>query len=120
VRDNAKPFVENVAEATAACLFTMLQGNLLAMSLSHWWIASQTGLLAGAATSLVILLSRAKRPGLVSLVLGIATSIVDFWVHPGMFGPVFLEAAVTGAGAAFLSLLVHFLLRRAAQLRRAA
>ncbi|MGE0623806.1 MAG: hypothetical protein AB7I04_08690 [Pseudomonadales bacterium] len=46
-----EPFLENAAEATTACLLAMVQGNLLAISLGHWLIASQTGLAAGAATA---------------------------------------------------------------------
>ena len=29
------PFIENVAESTTACLITMVQGNLLALTLGH-------------------------------------------------------------------------------------
>ena len=42
------PIFENVAESTTACLITMVQGNLLALTVSHWLIASQTGVVAGA------------------------------------------------------------------------
>ena len=38
--------------------------------------------------------------------LGLVTAIVDYFVHPGMFGPVFLEAIITGIGGAVLSYLV--------------
>jgi hypothetical protein len=38
--------------------------------------------------------------------LEVATGIVDFFVHPGMFGTVATEAVVTGLGAAILSYLV--------------
>lgn len=105
------PFVENVAEATSACLVTMVQGNLLALTLTHWLIASQTGIAAGVVTSAAILLSRTDRRWIVSAVLGVTTAAVDFIVHPGGFGPVFLEALVTGAGAALLSHLVGIALR---------
>ena len=101
-----EPFVENAAEATSACLLTMVQGNLLAITLGHWLIASQTGLAAGAATAFVLFLWSNTSPWQVALVLGVLTAIVDFFVHPGQFGPVALEAIVTGAGAALLSWLV--------------
>jgi hypothetical protein len=101
-----EPFIENAAEATTACLLTMVQGNLLAISLGHWLIASQTGIAAGAATAAVLYLWSNTRPWKVALVLGVLTAIVDFFVHPGQFGPVALEAIVTGAGAAALSWLV--------------
>lgn len=108
---NAEPFVENIAEATAACLVTMVQGNLLLLGLSHWIIASQTGIAAGTVTAAVIVIAKTRRRWVVSLLLGAITAVVDYLVHPGMFGPVFLEAVVTGIGAAILSFLVGMLLR---------
>ena len=55
------PFIENIAEATGACLLTMVQGNLMALTLTHWAIASQTGLVAGTLASAAILLARTSR-----------------------------------------------------------
>ncbi len=100
------PLVEYVAESTTACLVTMVQGNLLALTFSHLLIASQTGVVAGAIASVAIILSRTNQRWIVSLVLGTGTAIVDFFVHPGMFGPVAMEAIVTGMAAAVLSYLV--------------
>jgi hypothetical protein len=105
--ERARPFVENVAEATTACLITMVQGNLLALTLAHWLVASQTGLAAGAATSVAILVARVERPWVVSSLLGLVTTVVDYLVHPGRFGPFFVEAILTGAGAAALSFVVQ-------------
>lgn len=107
----ARPFVENISEATAACLITMVQGNLLALGLSHWLIASQTGFAAGSITALAILLSKTDKRWLISLLLGVITAIVDYFVHPGMFGTAVTEAIVTGIGAAFLSYLVGTVIR---------
>ena len=56
-------------------------------------------------TSAAILLTRTRKRWIVSLALGVFTAIADFVVHPGQFGPVFLEAALTGVGAAVLSYL---------------
>ncbi len=100
------PFVEYFAESTTACLVTMAQGNLLALGLSHLLIASQTGVIAGVATSVGILVARTRKRWIISLVLGVATGVVDFFVHPGMFGTVATEAVVTGVGAAVISYLV--------------
>lgn len=98
-----EPFVENIAEATAACLLTMVQGNLLAIGLSHWLIASQTGFVAGGLAASVFLVTKTDKRWLVAISLGLITAIVDFFVHPGMFGTVVTEAIVTGIGAAILS-----------------
>ena len=106
------PYVENVSEATVACLITMVQGNVLALGLSHWLIASQTGIAAGTITILALTFTQIKKRWVIALVLGLATATVDFFVHPGMFGPVAAEAVVTGAGAAGLSLAVGWWLER--------
>lgn len=103
MNDKIKPLVENVAESTAACLISMVQGNILAIGLSHWLIASQTGVIAGLVATAAIVATRTDKRWLVSVFLGITTAIVDFFMHPGSFGPVFMEAVVTGSGAAFLS-----------------
>lgn len=100
------PIFENVAEATAACLVTMVQGNILAMTLSHWLIASQTGVVAGAIASIAIIVASTSKRWVISIMLGTTTAVVDFMMHPGNFGPVAFEAIVTGVGAAALSYLV--------------
>ena len=107
-----EPCVENMTEATVARLITMVQGNLLAITLGHWIVASQTGFFAGMATSLVIILWRQNKPWIIATVLGLATAGVDYFAHPGNFGPVYLEALVTGAGAAALSYLASLAFKR--------
>lgn len=97
------PFIEYAAESTTACLVTMVQGNILALTVSHLVIASQTGIIAGLLAGAGLLIARTDKRWLVSLVLGVVTAIVDYFVHPGMFGPVMLEAAVTGLAAGVLS-----------------
>ena len=109
---NVKPFVENIAEATTACLVTMVQGNVLALGLSHWLIASQTGVAAGSITAATILLSKTDKRWMISLLLGVITATVDYFMHPGMFGTVATEAIVTGVGAAILSYAVGTIITR--------
>ena len=106
------PFAENIAESTTACLVTMVQGNLLAISLQHWVIASQTGVMAGVVATVAILLAHEKRRWLISTLLGVTTAFVDYLVHPGQFGPAVAEAVVTGIGAAVLSFVVGSLVTR--------
>ena len=103
---NLKPFVEYFSESTAACLLTMVQGNLMGLTLAHVLVASQTGLLAGGVATATLLIVRTHKRWLIALTLGVATAIVDYYVHPGMFGTVAMEAIVTGAGAAILSFLL--------------
>ena len=111
------PYIEHISESTVACLVTMVQGNLLALGLSHWIIASQTGIVAGVIAASALLLSRTDRRWLISLVLGIVTAIVDYLIHPGMFGPAAAEAIVTGIGAALLSFVIGSLLSLRRQAR---
>lgn len=103
---------ENIVESGAACLITMAQGNVLAMGVSHWVIASQTGLFAGAASVAALSAVRTDNRWLVAGVLGLATAVVDYFVHPGMLGSAATEAAVTGLGAAALSLSVGVVAKR--------
>ncbi|MEM7414737.1 MAG: hypothetical protein AAF389_04510 [Gemmatimonadota bacterium] len=100
------PLVENVTESGAACLLTMVQGNVLALGLGHWIIASQTGLAAGFVATVALWASRATGRWLVAGILGVSTGVVDYFVHEGGFGFAAAEAIVTGLGAAALSLAV--------------
>ena len=115
------PFIENIAESGAACLVTMVQGNLLILGMSHWITASQTGLIAGTATATAIGLARIDNRLALAAILGVITTIVDYFVHPGMIrDSAVTEAVVTGLGAAVLSYAVGTVLlkgrRRADQI----
>ncbi|HEY5622795.1 MAG TPA: hypothetical protein VIV14_03465 [Gammaproteobacteria bacterium] len=105
------PIVENVAESTTACLFMMVQGNVLALTLGHWLIASQTGLIAGALTTAALFFASTDKRWVVAIVLGAVTAVVDFFVHPGMLESALLEALLTGIGAGLLSLAVGYSLQ---------
>ena len=103
------PYLENIGEAGCACLLTMVQGNVLALTLSHWVIASQTGLIAGAIATTTVVAAKFRHQWLISLTLGVVTAVVDFCVHPATFGSAaVVEALVTGAGATLLSIAVTF------------
>ncbi len=112
LKERLTPYVEYFAESTTACLVTMVQGNVLALGLGHLLIASQTGIAAGAIAYVALLFAKTDKRWLVATILGIATGIVDFFVHPGMFGTVATEAVVTGIGAAILSYLVGTAVQR--------
>ena len=105
------PLIEYVAESTTACLVTMVQGNLLALTMGHLLIASQTGVIAGAIATVGIFVVRTSKRWMISIVLGTVTGIVDFFVHPGMFGTAATEAVVTGFGAAIMSYLAGIAIR---------
>jgi hypothetical protein len=100
------PFIEYFAEAATACLVTMVQGNMLVVTAARLLVASQTGLIAGAIAALGLYFARASTRLAISITLGVVTAVVDYLVHPGMFGTVVTEALVTGVGAAVLSYLI--------------
>ncbi len=93
------PFAENISEAT------------MALSFGHLFVALKTGVIAGTITSILLIAMRTDRLWVVSALLGTTTAVVDFFVHPGQFGPIAMEAIVTGLGAALLSYLVGTLVR---------
>lgn len=105
---NVRPYIENISEATAACLFTMVQGNVLLLGLSHWIVASQTGIVAGILATLALWFAKTTKPWVISLVLGSITAIVDYFVHPGMFDGVVTEAIVTGIAAGLISFVIGY------------
>ena len=100
------PVIEYVAESTTACLVTMVQGNLLAVTLSHLAIASQTGIVAGTLAAATLFFARAENRWLTAVVLGLITALVDFFIHPAMFGAVAVEAITTGVAAGVLSYVI--------------
>ncbi|MFT6092185.1 MAG: putative membrane protein [Pseudohongiellaceae bacterium] len=101
---------ESIGESTAACLFTMVQGNLLILGAGHWIIASQTGVVAGVLATLALLLAKTQNRLVISAILGMITVVVDYFIHPGMLGPEAAEAIFTGLGAAVLSYIVGSLI----------
>ncbi len=98
--------VESMAESAAACLVTMVQGNVLVLGVGHWVVAGQTGILAGILTILPMYIYGGKNRWLTAGCLGLSTALVDYLVHPSGFGPDLAEPIVTGFTAAVLSLLV--------------
>ncbi len=111
MKNKAAPFIEYFSESTVACLVTMVQGNLLAMTVSHMLIASQTGVIAAAIASVGLIVTKTSKRWLISTVLGAVTAVVDYYVHPGMFGSAATEAVVTGIAAGVLSYLAGTALR---------
>jgi len=106
VKKKGGPLIEYVSESSTACLVTMVQGNLLSLTVGHLVIASQTGVVAAAIASLALTFAHSRSRWLIAAVLGVTTGIVDFFVHDGQFGPIAMEAIVTGLAAAVLSYVV--------------
>jgi hypothetical protein len=112
IKKKVRSYLENIIEASCACLITMVQGNFLSLTLAHWLIASQTGIIAGAIATSTIVAAKLRKQWLISLTLGLTTAGIDYFVHPANFGMnVYTEAMITGVGAALLSYVVSFILR---------
>jgi hypothetical protein len=113
------PYLENIGESGFACLLTMIQGNLAALTLSHWLVASETGILGGAIAATTIIAAQLRRSWVISLTLGILTVAADAVVHRATFGTAsVVEALITGVGAFVLSLAAGHAVRALAARRR--
>lgn len=106
------PLLENVSESATACLVTMVQGNVLALGVGHWIVASQTGLAAGSFATVALYASRGRGRWVVAGVLAVSTALFDYLIHDSGFGSAVTEAIVTGIGAGVLSLAVSTWRRR--------
>ncbi len=104
--DIARNLLESMAESTASCLVTMVQGSVLVLGINHWVIACQTGISAGILTTIALYSHGYKNRWVAAGCLGLATAVVDCLVHPSGFGSTWTEPIVTGFTAAGLSLLV--------------
>ena len=103
-------------EAGAVCLLLMVQGNLAEATLAHFAIAAKTGLLA-VSPALAVTFSQHARHFVnrlfidrwaSALFLGICTFAADAIAHPSNYPGTYLEAALTGLGAAAFSLVVSY------------
>jgi hypothetical protein len=84
----------------------MTQGNLLTLTLTHWLIASRTGLLSGTIVAAAVWVAGERRRWMIAALLALATIAADYLSHPSHFGGVLGEAIATGLVAGALSLMV--------------
>lgn len=99
------PLVENVTESGTACLLTMVQGNIVALTVSHWLIASRTGVVAGVVATGALFAIASRNRWVIAGTLAVVTAVVDYFSHPAQFGVFATEAVITGLGAGALSIL---------------
>ena len=116
-----KLFIQRFWQPTSACMTCMpgSWGNVL--SIVHWTIALQTGLVTGILAVLLTFTPAAKlysnRYGN-ALVVGCLTMIGDAYSHANHYGIPFGEAIVTGVISGLLALAASFLFEdRARRLR---
>lgn len=99
------------AEAAGACLLLMVQGNVLALTATHFAIASKTGLVAVAPALALTFTPFAKR--LVnrwtsSTLLAVCTFFADSMAHASHYPGEYTEAALTALGAFVFSVVVSY------------
>jgi hypothetical protein len=98
-------------EAGSVCLLLMVQGDLLALTLSHFELATKTGLLSifpALAISFTPYSRHFVNRWTSSAFLGICTFIADAVVHQSHFPGEYTEAALTAAGAFVFSVAVSY------------
>ncbi len=104
-------FARHLAQAVAACLTMMTQGNLASITWHHWQVAMLTGVYAGA-IGVVLTFGRFRwvqtnRWGVAAIAMA-GTFVGDFLTHPTHFGGLLTEAVVTALGSGLLCLLVSY------------
>lgn len=103
MKQHFQTFFEKFSQAWAACMLCMVQGDLTVLTLGHAMTASKTGILTGCAYILTSLGDgHPKGQWYPAWVTGVLAMVSDVVVHPSHFGDHWVEAACTGAGAAFL------------------
>ena len=105
-------FTRHLAQSSLACVTAMTEGDLSAITLTHWQVALTTGSAVGL---LGILLSFGKAKKIQSTRVGFAlvafvgTFAADLAIHPTHFGAFWTEALVTAIGASVLALASSYL-----------
>lgn len=98
-------------EAGAVCLVLMVQGHITDVTVAHLVIAAKTGLLA-VSPALGVTFTRYARylpnKWVTSAFLGGCTFVADAVMHGSHYSGEYTEAALTGAGAFALSLLLAY------------
>jgi len=107
LKEKIEVFVRRMSEATPSCLMMMVQGNALALTLTHWQKAIQTGAITGGLAVLIAFSGRKELQDnkfVIAGLTGFLTAIADFMTHPTHFGGESTEAIATGIGAGLLCL----------------
>ncbi|MCC8395520.1 hypothetical protein LJ656_23315 [Paraburkholderia sp. MMS20-SJTR3] len=119
----ARLFIQRFWQPVSACMTCMpgSWGNIL--SLPHWMIALQTGLLTGL---LAVLLTFTPAAGFYkhrygnALIVGVLTTIGDAFSHPNHYRIPFVEHLMTGVVSGLLALAASYLLEDKARRVRTA
>ena len=99
-------FYGNWVKAFAICYPMMVQGDISALTFTHFWKANVTGVIAA---SIALLTKQVWYQRFMlykyapAIILGASTFLADLMVHPTHFYAFWAEALATGVGAGLLS-----------------
>ena len=88
--------IDKYLEGLTACGLAMVQGDVTALSLYHFIVASKVGLLTGIAYVIVSFFSKLENKLFPIFLTGILVTVADWMTHPSHFA---YEAIITGAMA---------------------
>ena len=106
IKKISKKFFIKWQQACYVCFPMMVQGDLSALTLSHWYKANYTGILAGLG-AVIMHYSYFKlfeqKKWFHGLQIAIATFFADLYIHPSHFGGQIGEAVLTALAAGLLA-----------------
>lgn len=110
IKEKWEIFYQKVGEVLPACLLMMVQGNVLAITGTHFVKALTTSSTTAFAMIVLSFIPSNKEyyrdKYLIAGVTAFVTMCVDFFVHPSHFGGLTGEAISTGLAAGVLCLIM--------------
>jgi hypothetical protein len=101
-----KILYQKISEVTPSCLLMMVQGDLSAITLTHWIKAFSTGTLTAIGMILLSFIKSNKEfyenKYLLAGLTSIVTMIVDYKIHPSHYSGNYTEALMTGLAAGII------------------
>ena len=97
---------------TFSCMVNMVSGNILIASIKHLIIASKVGAVCALGFGLTSLMTNKLLNNKFYLAgyVFLATAVIDYFTHPTHFGGPYTEAITTGLVAAFISIMVSYIM----------
>jgi len=122
-KHRARLFIQRFWQPVSACMTCMPGSWTNILSVAHWTIALQTGLLTGLLAVLLTFTSVAKiyehRYGN-ALIVGVLTAIGDSYAHASHYRASYVEHIATGVVSGLLALAASYLLEDNARRLRTA
>lgn len=101
---------KKISEVTPACLLMMVQGDLTAITLTHWVKAFSTGSLTAIGMIVLSFIKSNKdfyeNKYLLAALTSLVTMVVDYQIHPSHYTGAYTEALMTGLAAGTISIIM--------------